>query len=349
MIQRNPSVAIIILNWNTAHFLKEFLPSVIYTSYLQKEIYVIDNNSTDQSVDMLKTFFPEVKVIKMGENKGYATSYNYGLSKIKADYYLLLNSDIEVTKDFIEPVIRFMESDEEIGICQPKLLSLAEKQTFEYAGAAGGWIDRLGYPFTRGRVLLTIEKDYGQYDSIQEIFWATGACMFLKRTVYEKIGGFYDYYWMHQEDIDLCWRAQKSGFKIFTCPDSVIYHVGGGSLSWENHLKTFLTYRNNYILLSRNLPIYQSFPVLFLRILVDCAGSVYFLFKNKSGISKAMIKAVFAYFFWLFFHQNKKNEQAKGMKNMTGVYNGTILFPYFFRSRRKFSEIIQTNPNKTHD
>jgi GT2 family glycosyltransferase len=200
----------------------------------------------------------------------------------------------------------------------------------------------MGYPFARGRVLLTVEKDSGQYDAIEEIFWATGACMFLKKAVYQKIGGFYDYYWMHQEDIDLCWRAQKSGFKIYTCPESVVYHIGGGSLSWENHLKTFLTYRNNYILLSRNLEIYHSIPLLILRIAADCTGSVYFLFKNKSGISKAMLKAILAYFYWLLFYQGKRNLQPRGFKNMAGVYQGSILFPYFFKNRRKFSDIVFT-------
>jgi hypothetical protein len=313
---------------------------VIRTQFLNKEIYVIDNNSTDESVAMLKKEFPEVQVVMMQENKGYATSYNYGLSTIDADYYILLNSDIQVTDNFIAPVISLMEENREIGICQPKLLSLAEKQTFEYAGAAGGWIDRMGYPFARGRVLLTLEKDSGQYDTAEEIFWATGACMFLKKAVYQKIGGFYDYYWMHQEDIDLCWRAQKSGFKIYTCPESVVYHIGGGSLSWENHLKTFLTYRNNYILLSRNLAIYHSFPLLILRMTADFTGSIYFLFKKKSGISRAMIKAILAYFYWLLFYKNKRNLQPRGFKNMAGVYNGSILFPYFFRNQRKFSEIV---------
>ena len=335
-----PSVAIIILNWNTAHFLKQFLPSVINARYPDKAIYVIDNHSTDDSVRMLKRDFPDVHVVEMKENKGYAASYNYGFSTISADYYILLNSDIEVTGNFISPVIDLMEKDPAIGICQPKLLSLAEKQTFEYAGAAGGWIDRMGYPFARGRVLLTVEKDLGQYDTAEEIFWASGACMFLKKSVYQKIGGFYDYYWMHQEDIDLCWRAQKSGFKIYTCPESVVYHIGGGSLSWENHLKTFLTYRNNYILLSRNLEIYHSFPLLILRIAADFTGSVYFIFKKKSGISKAMIKAILAYLYWLLFYRNKRNLQPRGFKNMSGVYKGSILFPYFFKNRRKFSEIV---------
>lgn len=335
-----PSVAIIILNWNTEQFLKRFLPSVIESGYVNKEVYVIDNQSTDGSVKMLINEFPGVHVIRMAENRGYAASYNYGLSVIKSDYYILINSDIEVTPGFIEPIIQLMESAPEIGICQPKLLSLSEKNIFEYAGAAGGWIDWTGYPFTRGRVLLTIEDDHGQYDATEEIFWASGACMFLKAEVYKKIGGFYEYYWMHQEDIDLCWRAQKAGFRIFSCPGSIVYHVGGGSLSWENHLKTFLTYRNNYILISRNLTLSRAFLVVSFRVMADLLGAVYFLFNRNSGFSRAIVKAFFAYLYWLFFNPREKNKNPIGFKNLTGVYKGSILFPYFFKRQRKFSEII---------
>jgi GT2 family glycosyltransferase len=337
---QNPSVAIIILNWNTSHFLKEFLPSVVNTTYTNKEIYVVDNNSTDDSVQMVSNFFPSIHLIQMASNKGYASSYNYALSEIKSDYFILLNSDIKVTPAFIDPVIALMESNPAIAICQPKLRSLAEQETFEYAGAAGGWIDRLGYPFAKGRVLLTLERDGGQYDQVEPVFWATGACMFLKSIVYRSIGGFYDYYYMHQEDIDLCWRAQRAGFKVYTCPDSVVYHIGGGSLSWENHLKTFLTFRNNYILLTRNLTVFRAPPVILFRLIIDLMGVVYFLFQRKFGIGKAMFKAIFAYIFWLIFYPGKKNNHGKGMYGLDGVYKGTILFPYFFRNKRKFSEII---------
>lgn len=345
-MNKTPSVAILILNWNTRGFLKKYLPSVLSASYSNKEIYVIDNNSDDGSVAMLKECFPEVRIIEMHSNLGYATGYNLCLSQVEADYFILVNSDIEVTKNFIDPVIRLMENNEEIGICQPKLLSYGEKHMFEYAGASGGWIDKLGFPFARGRVLLTIEKDEGQYDASEQIFWASGACMFLRSSVYKKIGGFYDYYYMHQEDIDLCWRAQNAGFKIYACPESEVFHIGGGSLSWENNLKTFLTFRNNYILLTRNLPVLKLVPVLGLRLFLDFFGGIYFLIKQKPGISKAMFKAEFAYFYWLFFSGNKKNFQPKGFQKCRGVYHGTILIPYFFQQKRKFSEIVKRKCHK---
>ncbi len=337
----NPSVAIVILNWNTSHFLKKFLPPVLATTYPNKEVYVIDNYSSDDSVVMLQGNFPSVHIIRMHSNKGYASGYNYGLSQIKAEYYLLVNSDIEVTPDFIEPLVNLMENDLSIAACQPKLLSLDERQMFEYAGAGGGWIDIMGYPFAKGRVLLTIEEDKNQYQDAEPIFWASGACMLLRASVYKEIGGFYDYYYMHQEDIDLCWRAQNSGYKIYSCPQSVVYHIGGGSLSWENHLKTFLTFRNNYILLTRNLSYLYLLPVISFRLFIDLIGCIYFLFKKKAGISRAMFKSGWAYFYWLLFYPNKKNKQARGFGSAKGVYRGVILYPYFFKNKRKFSQIIQ--------
>ena len=338
-MKENPSVAIVILNWNTRNYLKRFLPSVLAATYPNKQVYVIDNKSTDDSVQMLRTEFPGVITIEMPENNGFASGYNFGLSTIKADYYLLMNSDLEVTPGFMEPAIRLLESNPDYAICQPKLLALDNKNMFEYAGAAGGWIDRLGYPFSRGRVLLTIEEDKGQYDDLAEVFWASGACMFVKSAVFEKIGGFYDYYYMHQEDIDLCWRAQNQGFRIFACPESVVYHIGGGTLSWENHLKTFLTFRNNYILLCRNLALVQLVPVLFLRIGLDLAGCIYFLFKREAGISRSMFHAIFAFFYWLLFSGAKFHKQPRGFRKRTGIYQNTIIIPYFL-GKRKFSDYI---------
>ncbi|MBL7733906.1 MAG: glycosyltransferase family 2 protein [Chitinophagaceae bacterium] len=337
----NPSVAIVILNWNTSRYLKRFLPSVLNITYENKRIYVVDNHSSDDSLTMLRKDFPLVNVIEMEANVGFASAYNYAISVIKCDYFLLLNSDIEATPGLIDPVIRLMEKDPKISICQPKLLSLDEKHMFEYAGACGGWIDRLGYPFSRGRVLLTVEDDHGQYDQTEEVFWASGACMFVKSKVFETIGGFYDYYYMHQEDIDLCWRAQNSGFKIYVCPEASVYHIGGGTLSWENHLKTFLTFRNNYILLTRNLPFWHWPPLVTLRLILDMAGCFYFIIKKETGISKAIIKAELAYLYWLFFYKKKKNHQPKGFKTKTGIYRGTILFHYFM-NRRKFSALTDS-------
>ncbi len=343
LMNKQPSVGIVILNWNTSHFLKRFLPSILATTYLNKEIYVVDNSSSDDSVFMLKEHFPEVNIICLRANEGYARGYNIALSEIKTDYFILVNSDIEVTPGFIEPVISFMETDVKIGICQPKLLALDNKKMFEYAGAAGGWIDKLGFPFARGRVFTSIESDNGQYDKTERIFWATGACMFLKKEVFQATGGFYDYYYMHQEDIDLCWRARNIGYEIYTCPNSIVYHIGGGTLSWENYLKTLLTFRNNYILLARNLKLSIAIPIVILRMMLDFGGSIYFLFKNKPGISWAIIKAEFAFLYWLFFYPNKKNKQPKGFKGDIGIYRGTILVPYFIQNKKKFSELVHNN------
>jgi len=336
----NPSVALVILNWNTSHYLKRFLPSLLSTSYQNKKIYVIDNNSSDDSLTMLASDFPEVEALPMKENKGYAEGYNFGLAQIKADYYLLINSDLQATPGFIEPLIDLLESNPQIAACQPKLLSLEDKKMFEYAGAAGGWIDKLGFPFAKGRILTTVEEDYGQYDSTQPVFWATGACMLLRATVYQQTGGFYGYYYMHQEDIDLCWRMQNMGYEIYTCPSSVVYHIGGGSLSWENHLKTFLTFRNNYIMLARNLPLVSAILLVTFRLAVDFWGSFYFALNGEPGITKAMLKAEAAFFYWLFFQTKKRHTQPKGWDDHKGIFNGTILFPYFFKNKRKFSEIV---------
>lgn len=338
-----PSVALVILNWNTASYLERFIPSLLSASYPNKKIYVIDNNSTDHSLELLANRFPEVVAIPVKENIGFAGGYNYGLAAIEADYYLIINSDLEATPGFIEPLVALMESDKMIAACQPKLISLQDKSTFEYAGAAGGWIDQLGLPFARGRVFTTIEKDKGQYDKTAPVFWASGACMMLRPSVFKESGGFYDYYYMHQEDIDLCWRAQNMGYSIYSCPSSVVYHIGGGSLSWQNHLKTQLTFRNNYIMLSRNLPLWKALLIVPFRLLIDLAGTLHFALTGKAGISKAILKAAFAYTYWLLFHPKKFHKQPKGFKTSNGIYNGTVLFPYFLQNKRTFSSIVKVD------
>ncbi|HTR27894.1 MAG TPA: glycosyltransferase family 2 protein [Puia sp.] len=337
-----PSVALVILNWNTSFYLERFLPYLLQTTYPNKEIYVIDNNSSDGSLEMLGDRFPMVHVLPMADNKGFAGGYNFGLNQIEADYYLIVNSDIEVTPGFIEPLISLLVNNPAIGICQPKLLALDRRDHFEYAGAAGGWIDRLCLPFTRGRVLTTIEKDSGQYDTTEEIFWATGACMCFSSKLFRQTGGFYEYYYMHQEDIDLCWRVRNMGYTIYACPASVVYHKGGGTLSWENYLKTFLTFRNNYILISRNLPFLHAAGIVSVRLASDFAGCFYFLLRREPGVSKAMLKAALAYLWWLIAWRDKHNPhpQPKGWKKNTCIYPGTILIPYFLRKKRKFAELV---------
>jgi len=340
-MENKPIVALVILNWNTAGYLQKFIPSLLAATYSNKKIYVIDNNSTDNSLEILRTHFPEVNILALPENNGFANGYNIGLSQIIADYYLIINSDIEATPNFIEPLVTLMEKDKLIAACQSKLLSLSDKRTFEYAGAAGGWIDKLGFPFAKGRIFTTIEEDNGQYQQAEPIFWASGACMFLRSDVFKELGGFYEYYYMHQEDIDLCWRAQNSGYTIYSCPQSVVYHIGGGSLSWQNHLKTFLTFRNNYIMISRNLPFFQAAFIITIRLLIDFIGCFHFALTGKAGISKAIFKAEFAYFYWLLFYPNKRNKQAKGWLTKSGIYKGTVLIPYFLKNKRMFSKILK--------
>lgn len=342
-MNNTPSVALVILNWNTSHYLKRFLPFLLATTYGNKQVYVIDNNSTDDSIPLLQDQFPTVRILAMKTNKGFAGGYNFGLEQIDTDYYLIVNSDIEVTPGFIEPLVQLLENNPDIGICQPKLLALDNREMFEYAGAAGGWIDQLCLPFTRGRVLTTIEKDLGQYDTTEELFWATGACMCFSSRLFQKVGGFYDYYYMHQEDIDLCWRVRNMGYSIYACPQSVVYHKGGGTLSWENYLKTFLTFRNNYILISRNLPFFHACAVVGIRLITDFFGWFYFLGRHEPGVSKAMLKAALSYFRWLILRPGPKNRQPKGWKKTTAIYKGTILIPYFLRNKRKFTELVRTN------
>ncbi|HEY6901920.1 MAG TPA: glycosyltransferase family 2 protein [Puia sp.] len=343
-MNKTPSVALVILNWNTRHYLERFIPFLQATTYPNKEIYVIDNNSTDDSIPFLQTHFPSVHILAMTENKGFAGGYNFGLAQIDTDYYLIVNSDMEVTPGFIEPLVNLLEDHPEIGICQPKLRAFENRSMFEYAGAAGGWIDQLGLPFTKGRVLTTIEEDFGQYDAIEEVFWATGGCMCLSAELFRKTGGFYDYYFMHQEDIDLCWRVRNMGYSIYTCPQSVVYHIGGGSLSWENYLKTFLTFRNNYILISRNLPFFHAGVIVTIRLITDFFGYFYFLRRKEPGVSKAMLTAALSYFKWLLTYPDKKNPQPKGWKKKTCIYKGTILIPYFLKNKRKFSDLVSPKP-----
>ncbi len=234
-----PSVTVVILNWNGKHFLEKFLPSVMLSGYENLSVIVADNASTDDSIPFIKNKYPSVQIIYNAVNEGFAKGYNTALKQVTSDYFILLNSDVEVTKGWINPVISLMESDKTIAACQPKILSFNQKNEFEYAGASGGWIDQYGYPFSRGRVFDTCEKDNGQYDDCSEIFWATGAAFFVRASVYEEMEGFDEYFFAHQEEIDLCWRMQRAGYKIYVEPTSIVYHVGGGTLQKGNKRKVF--------------------------------------------------------------------------------------------------------------
>ena len=288
-------VAVVILNWNGKSFLENFLPNVIkYSSSAQ--IIVADNNSTDDSINFLKAHFPQVTLIINKVNDGFAKGYNTALKQVDAEYYVLLNSDVEVTEDWIEPIIELLDSDKNIAACQPKILDYYHKNKFEYAGACGGFIDKYGYPFCRGRLFNVLEEDNGQYNTAIEIFWATGACMFIRSKAFWKVGGFDDDYFAHMEEIDVCWRMKNCGYKIYVEPKSVVYHVGGGTLNKLSPRKTFLNFRNNLITLTKNAaPKFLFFKILY-RMILDGVAAFKFLFEGSGSHFIAVIKAHFSFY-----------------------------------------------------
>ncbi len=338
-----PHIAIAILNYNGKKYLEQYLSLVLETTYQNKSVWLIDNQSTDGSIDYLKANFPSVNVIINSGNLGFADGYNQGLQSISADYYLLLNSDIEVTPNFIEPVIELMEGNPDIAFAQPKMRWLRQRELFEYAGAAGGTMDGLGYPFCRGRILEIVEPDNGQYDDDAPVFWASGACLFAKANVYKEMNGMYGFFFMQNEEIDLCWRAQNLGYKIYACGKSMVYHLGGGSLEWNNPQKTFFTFRNNLVLNARNMPIGRLFWMLPIRFALDMVASLRYMLSGKYKIGYAVVGAWWTFFKWLFFYKDKQWPKKRGLKNCAGVYHGSIVWNYFVLKRRKYSEL---NPKR---
>jgi GT2 family glycosyltransferase len=334
-------IAVVILNYNGISFLRDFLPSVIKNS-AGCNIYVADNGSSDRSVAFLRETFPAVKIIENGGNYGYAKGYSLALEKINADYYVLLNSDVEVTANWIEPVIELMEKDQNIGACQPKILDHKTRTLFEYAGASGGFIDRFGYPFCRGRLFNTIEEDKGQYNDAREVFWATGACLFIRASAYTQAGGLDDHYFAHMEEIDLCWRLKNFGHKIYVEPRSVIYHVGGGTLNKLSKRKTYLNFRNNLTTLTKNHPPKHLLPKILVRMILDGVAAFKFLFDGQPKHFFAVIRAHFAYYGWLprILAERKKLERSAGFKyNFAHIYKGNVVSEYFLKGKRSFSEL----------
>jgi len=325
-------LAVAILNWNGYDHLKTYLPSVVAHSD-QANIYVIDNASTDDSVDLIKKDFPTVKLIINQENGGYAKGYNDGLKSIKEKYLVLLNSDVEVTSNWISPVLDLMNSDESICIAQPKLLAHTQKDEFEYAGAAGGFIDYLGYPFCQGRIFQQMEKDEGQYSENKEIFWASGACMFIKNQTFQDLGGFDERYFAHMEEIDLCWRAKNIGYKVYYCATSTVYHLGGGTMNSGNPRKTFLNFRNSLITLKKNDRSGYTTLKLFIRMSLDALAFVKLIMDNGWSHALSIPKAHIA------FYKSRTSKSKMNDPNLTAIYNGSIVWEHFFRKRKKFSQL----------
>jgi GT2 family glycosyltransferase len=307
-----------------------------------------DNASTDDSVDFIKNNFPEVRLILQPTNEGFSKGYNSVLRQVKAEYYILLNSDVEVTENWIPPIIELMEQDASIAACQPKILSFHHKDSFEYAGAAGGFIDFLGYPFCRGRIFNTLEKDQGQYDGITRIFWATGACLFIRAEIYRQFQGFDDHFFAHMEEIDLCWRLNKADYKVMFHSDSKIYHIGGGTLPKNNPQKTYLNFRNSLLMLYKNIPVDKRNRILTLRFITDLIAALHFLLSGDAGSSNAVIKAYFTYFFKL---KKVKAEITVNKDNSLhhrqfGIFYGSIIVHHFLKKKKIFSELNFKNTKR---
>ncbi len=335
-----PSVAIVILNWNGKNFLAQYLPSVMASLYSSKKIIVADNASTDDSISFLQNNYPQVQIIQNPANEGFAKGYNTALKQVESDYYVLLNSDVEVTPNWIGPVIELMEQDKMIAACQPKILAFDDKTKFEYAGACGGWLDEFGYPFSRGRVFDFCEKDTGQYDTVQQCFWASGAAFFVRSSVYHELKGLDEFFFAHQEEIDLCWRMQLAGYKIFAQPASVIYHVGGGTLQRGNTQKTFLNFRNNLVMLAKNLSFAEALWRIPFRIFLDALAAWRALLGGDGGYFKAILKAHLHFADWLLSKQKHSVFPAKKDGKTGGWYKGSVVWAYFIQKKKTFSEIV---------
>lgn len=332
------TTAVVILNWNGQKMLERFLPSVTAHTKGDAEVIIADNGSTDESLPFLQKHYPQLRVIRLDKNYGFAGGYNKALQQVDADYYVLLNDDVEVTPGWIEPVIAQMQQHPDTAICQPKLLMYDQRNTFEYAGGAGGYIDKYGYPFCRGRMFTTLEDDHGQYDTPSQIFWASGAAMFVRADVWRQLGGLDEDFFAHMEEIDFCWRAQNAGYRIEYCPHSVVYHVGGGTLPKSNPRKTYLNFRNNMALLYKNLPTQRLAWVIGSRIVLDYVAAFKFLLERKPKEFSAVVSAHRAFHQWVPRLKAKRQSLAQKTRP-TGMYRGLLLIDYYLLGKKKYTDL----------
>ncbi|MCX2719688.1 glycosyltransferase family 2 protein [Lentiprolixibacter aurantiacus] len=330
-------LAVVILNWNGQSLLERYLPGVLEHSR-GAEVYVADNASTDNSIDYLKASYPEVKIVCNAENWGFARGYNEALKAVDADLLCLLNSDVEVTPGWLEPVLQFFEDHPEVAIVQPKILDLLKKDHFEYAGAAGGFLDQLGYPFCRGRIFQSLEKDEGQYNEASEIFWATGACMFIRREVFQELGGFDEDYFAHQEEVDLCWRAHNKGHKVYYVPDSHVFHLGGSTLSNMNPKKTYLNFRNSLFSITKNLPRRVAFLIIFCRLLLDGIAALRFVFQLKFKHCIAVLRAHLS-FYRRFSSMYSKREKTEFVTKYYATKS--IVWSHYVNHIKKYTDLVK--------
>lgn len=342
-----PEVATVILNYNGKDFLQRFLPFFKSGRYGNEKIYVVDNASTDGSVRWMRSEYSRIELITLSKNEGYAGGYNKSLQNINAKYYAIVNSDIEITPEWLLPLIEAMENDPSVAAAQPKILSESRRGYFEYAGASGGFMDALGYPFCRGRILKKTERDTGQYETTIPVFWASGAAFVVRSDVFHEVGGFDADYFAHQEEIDLAWRMQLKNYKILCCPDSVVYHVGGGTLNYDTPQKVYLNFRNNLITLFKYLPGIDLFWILLLRWFMDGLAGLRFLAYGQLGNAFAIIRAHFYIYGHLRTIYQKRvtigeNYKRVSIPELSGVYQGSIIFDYYFRMKNKFSEFFNS-------
>ena len=335
-------VAVVILNWNGVEMMRRFMPTVVKYSQGDADIYVADNCSSDDSLEMLKNEFPDVKTIVLEKNWGFADGYNKALAQIDAEYYVLLNSDVEVTEHWLVPMTEFMDSHKDVAACQPKLLSYFHKDQFEYAGAAGGFMDKYGYPFCRGRLFNDVETDNGQYDQRTELFWATGACLMIRSADYNKVGGLDGRFFAHCEEIDMCWRLRLLGRKIFCIPESVVYHWGGGTLPKTNSRKTFLNFRNNLTMLYKNLPEKDLKKVMRRRFFMDYLAALATLLLNRNIEDfKAIFRARKAFKEWRgeFENDRQKIQASAVVSDIPEQYRFSVVWKYYLKGIKKFSDL----------
>jgi GT2 family glycosyltransferase len=334
--------AIVILNWNGIGFLKMFLGTVVKHSMIpETDIYVADNGSTDGSAEWVANNFKEVKLIIFDKNHGFAGGYNIAVNQLDTTYLLLLNSDIEVTEGWLNPLVTFMDNNPDVASCQPKIRSYYNRDYFEHAGAAGSFIDKYGYPFCRGRIINKVEKDSGQYNSPADVFWSSGACMIVRTDAWRKCGGFDSDFFAHMEEIDLCWRFHKAGYRVSYNPESVVYHVGGGSLPYSSPFKTYLNYRNSLFLLYKNLPDNKLHSTIFLRKLLDGLSAIIFLFKGDLSSVKSIWKAHADYY--KNMHELKKKrgivKKLEISHSPEMILNKSIVFEFYIKGHKTYKSL----------
>ena len=335
--------SVVILNWNGAELLKKFLPTVLlHTETAHCEVVVADNNSTDNSIEVLTKHFPTVKLILLDKNYGFAEGYNLALQRLSTEYVVLMNSDVETSDNWLEPLIAYLENNPDTAAVQPKILSFTDKSKFEYAGAAGGYIDRYGYPFCRGRVLNVLEEDRGQYNNIEQIFWATGACFCMRLKDYEEAGGLDGDFFAHMEEIDLCWRLQSRGSNIVCVPQSTVYHLGGASLHSESPRKTYLNFRNNLLMIYKNTSRKKLIEIFVTRIVLDVGAAFRFVLSDKLKHAQSIVKAYtdFIKMQPSFKHKRKENSAKTVQHNIPQQYNGSILFDFYLRQKKTYHSIF---------